>query len=439
METLLTIVAGSLLLVSLGLLAHTYLIYPLLMACLSRGRKLPEERYVEDSEFPEVAVLMAAYNEEAVLESTLTSIFGSDYPMERVTVWIGSDGSTDCSHEIIERFAADFSNLTLEIFEGRNGKIRIINSLARKAKERFSDPATAVFVICDANIIWETSALRRMVAHLKRVEVGLVGCSVVDASRQHEGIGDQEETYVGLENRLKYAEGVLWGNMIGAFGACYSMNASLFTPVPESYIVDDFFQTFSVLEKGCAAIVEIEAVCYEAVSTDIEEEFRRKQRIARGNFQNLEHFRSFLLPWNGGWSTSFAFWSHKGLRWNGPGLFIGAFISSAVLAVFHPIGLVPLFGMIASFAVAGIDWLQARSGAKSHFKPFRFLRYLYAMNGALFLGWLAYLKGSSNSVWEPTKRVGELFRASAHAMPPREEKTKKRDQKSAAGEEASPR
>lgn len=390
----------------LALLAHSYAFYPLLLGFLARGKTLPPERFESDDEFPEMAVLLAVYNEDAVLEETLRSIFASEYPAEKMKVLIGSDGSTDRSDAIVQRFRERHPNLHLAVFGGRNGKIRIINQLAADAAEHFTDPSAAIYVLCDANVVWTPSLPRRLARHFKRGEVGLVGAAVEDKVRQHAGIGDAEEAYIGQENLVKYREGVLWGNVVGAFGACYAMRASLFSPVPDHHIVDDFYLTFQCLEKGSRAIVDLEAVCYEAVSTEISEEFRRKRRIATGNFQNLRRFRRFIRPWNSNWATFFAFWSHKGLRWCGPFLLIGMMVSAAILAFDSPFYRLAVIGLAGTFAFAWLDSRMSRREGGRHVKLFRFIRYFYSMNFALFLGFVAFVKGGGNSVWEPTKREG---------------------------------
>lgn len=401
-------IAQVLLGVALLLLAHTYAVYPLLMRMLSRRRSLPERARVRDEDLPELAVLMAVYNEEKVLVSTLSSILASDYPREKIQVFIGSDGSTDRSNEIIKGFAKEDRRLRLVPFGGRNGKIRIINHLAEGATSTFADPERALFVLCDANVEWTPDLLRRMAEHYQRDEVGLVGCAVIDKARDREGIGDQEDAYIGMENEIKFAEGVFWGRVMGAFGACYSMRASLFDPVPTNHIVDDFYLTMLCLEKRRDAIVDLDAVCHEAVSTDISEEKRRKRRIATGNFQNLCRFWSFLLPWRGGCATSFAFWSHKGLRWFGPQLLITAGIASLALLVIyptHPLSLLCSMGMAAAALAVFIDTSLHALNLPSP-KLLRFIRYFFSMNLALFLGWIDFLRGPQNSVWEPTRRDG---------------------------------
>lgn len=389
-----------------GLLAHTYAMFPILLSFLARGKSLPDAGFSSESDLPEVAVLMAVYNEEVVLEKTLRSILETNYPTEKISVWIGSDGSTDRSHEILKSFQADHPNLCLKIFEGRNGKIRIINQLVSDAAAKFKNPDTALFFLCDANVAWTPELIHQLSRHFSREEIGFVGASVKDDTRNRVGIGDEEDAYVGRENLVKFQEGVLWGQVIGAFGACYAMRANLFEPVPENYIVDDYFLTVGCLAKGKKGIVDLEAVCYEAVSTDISEEFRRKRRIATGNFQNRRHFQSYFQPWRGGLAAAFAFWSHKGLRWYGPFLIAGAFLSSLILAFLAPVLSVFCVGFLATFAVALFDKWQSQKEDGKHVKIFRLIRYFYAMNVALFLGWIAYSRGVQNSVWEPTRREG---------------------------------
>ncbi|MEM9281319.1 MAG: glycosyltransferase [Verrucomicrobiota bacterium] len=399
------------------LIVHTYVGYPILISLFAKGKSLPEDRFVEDEEFPEVTVLMAVYNEEEVLEKTLKSVLASDYPQGKLRVLVGSDGSTDRSHQIVETLQQNYSELELRVFAGRNGKIRIVNRLAREARRGFEEVDSAAFILCDANVCWESDLLKRLISHFKRGEIGVVGASVIDVDvNQRGGIGAEEQSYVSQENRTKFNEGVLWGATMGAFGACYAMRAPLFRPVPENYIVDDFFLTMSALEQGKKAIVDLEAECHEAVSSEISEEFRRKKRIATGNFQNLQRFEKFIRPWVGGLSVWFAFWSHKGLRWVGPLLLAIAFISSFLLAVMHPFYLLPYATLVATAAIGLIDHFSSMIVKERYIRAFRFVRYFYSMNGAIVLGFLAFCRGVHHSIWEPTQRVAGARVNSTQAM-----------------------
>ena len=203
-----------------------------------------------------------------------------------------------------------------------------------------------------------------------------------------------------IENYLKFLEGKTWGAMMGAFGACYAMRADLFEPVPANFIVDDFFLTMKVLDKKKSAIMETNAICYEDVSQDAGQEFRRKVRISTGNFQNLKTFAPLLWPpWKG---LAFSFFSHKVLRWNGPAFIALAYVSCAALAYSNPFYYWLWLVQTALFLVPLCDYLLKQLGI--HITFIRLIAYFYLMNLALLIGLFKFLKGVKTNVWEPTKR-----------------------------------
>ena len=52
---------------------------------------------------PSVTILIAAYNEEDVIESTLKNKLDLDYPKDKLEIIVISDGSTDGTDEIVRR------------------------------------------------------------------------------------------------------------------------------------------------------------------------------------------------------------------------------------------------------------------------------------------------------------------------------------------------
>jgi cellulose synthase/poly-beta-1,6-N-acetylglucosamine synthase-like glycosyltransferase len=386
-------------------ICHTYLIYPKLIIWWLNRRKFVQnysQTDHQDQEWPEMNVVMAMYNEESVIQKTLQSITASDYPDGKLKIYVGSDNSTDGSHQIVKVFMRRYPAINLEIFKGRSGKIKIINQLV----EKIPVASGSIVVLCDANVVWTQSLAKKLARHFCDEAIGIVASTVIDDKHSKRGIGNEEEAYVNRENLVKYGEGKLWGRMMGAFGACYAMRRAAFEPVPANYNVDDFYQTMVCYEKGYRGIVDLEAICYEAVSEDISEEFRRKRRISKGNFQNLIRFWRYLQPWNCGLATFFAFWSHKGLRWFGAWLLILAMMSCTWLAISgYMIYQAACLVFLATFVATGIDKLMETCFKNQRISVFKFVRYFYAMNAALFLGSLEFCLGVRNSIWEPTKRV----------------------------------
>lgn len=385
---------------SVFLLFHSYLLYPLLLRWFTRGKQNNQNTFNanQKAKLPKLYVLMAAYNEERVIEEKLNSIFASDYPMEKLEVWIGSDNSTDATNAVLEEFAAQYPNLHWHNFEGRNGKIRIINRLHGFISSNLQ--ANDVLILTDANVFFTSNTCYELAKHYRHPQMGVVAANILNSGVQDSGISFQEKWYIQRENSVKYLEGIWGGCMMGAFGAAYALRADFFEPVPENFIVDDFYLSLKAIEKGGLSIKEPQAVCYEDVSDDILEEFRRKKRISAGNFQNLHAFAHLTLPQKG--KIAFCFWSHKVLRWLGPFLIIATFCSSFALASQNHFYFTLLMIQVASAGIPLLDYLFKKAGL--HFKILRFITYFQLMNVALLLGFFNYLKGIKSNVWKPTKR-----------------------------------
>ena len=77
------------------------LLYPLGAAALARVRT---RRVRKEAIEPHVTVIVAAYNEEPVIERRLENLLALDYPADRLELVVTSDASTDRTHELVERF-----------------------------------------------------------------------------------------------------------------------------------------------------------------------------------------------------------------------------------------------------------------------------------------------------------------------------------------------
>ena len=372
---------------------HSYVLFPLILYWLAKNKKQNEITYqINDSELPSVAILIAAYNEESVIEEKIKSIFLTDYPIEKIQVFIGTDACTDQTNAIIQRYV-DTHAVRLIEFNNRTGKTTIINHLATLAK-------ADVFILTDANVFFLKQTIFEMLKHYKNNSIALVAGNILNPVVKIDGIAYQEKSYLTRENKIKYQEGICWGSMIGAFGGCYSLRAANFKSVPNHFIVDDFYLSMSVLQQGKLAITELAAICTEDVSNKVLEEFRRKVRIARGNFQNLFHFASLLQnPFS---SVGFCFWSHKVIRWMGPFLLILALITSSLWSLSHAAFLPIVYLQLGLMLSPIIDWVFKKIGI--HLKLLRFASHFYLMNLALLKGFFLFKKGIKSSIWEPTKR-----------------------------------
>lgn len=342
---------------------------------------------------------MAAHNEEKILPAKLDSIFNTHYPTQCLHVLVGSDNSTDQTNAILAQYAERYPNLHYLCLEGRNGKINTINKLSAHFSHLLQQPQ-AVLVLTDANVLFTPYLYQYLAAWFSMPQIGIVGANVLNVGIQKSGISYQEQWYIQRENNIKHYEGLAGGCMMGAFGACYALRASLWTPVPHNFIVDDFYLTMHVLQQGYAAIAEPAAICYEDVSDDIWEEFRRKRRISAGNFQNLHAFSTLLCPNKG--LVAFCFWSHKVIRWLGAIVLPFLLLCAFILAKYNPIYYVLFILQLGLYLSPIADNILKKVGL--HSRLIRFSAYFCLMNIALLLGFFHYIKGINNNVWKPTRR-----------------------------------
>ena len=255
--------------ICLFLLVYTYFIFPFSTIFLARRRSLNNKFYNQKDEMPSVSILIAAYNEQDVIKEKVMSIINSNLPSSKIEIIIGSDCSTDNTNEIISKLANNHSFINVKIFTERSGKSSVVNKLVKQAKNE-------IIILTDANIIFSKNTIQSLIRHFKDSKIGLVDSNMVNIGIKKSGISLQEKTYISSEVKFKHAESKLWGMLMGPFGGCFAIKKSLFVPIPENFMVDDFFICMNILKNGNLAINDLDAVVYEDVSNQIYEEFRRK-------------------------------------------------------------------------------------------------------------------------------------------------------------------
>jgi len=120
------------------LILYTYAGYPLILEGLVRSKKRsPEYTPI----LPKTSLLIAAYNEEKILEAKILNALQLDYPREKLQIIVANDSSTDLTAEIAEKFADN--GVLLVTTPNRMGKIGNINYAANFATGE-------VFIISDA-------------------------------------------------------------------------------------------------------------------------------------------------------------------------------------------------------------------------------------------------------------------------------------------------
>ena len=121
------------------------------------------------STFPPVSVLIAAYNEERVISSTIQHLLDSDYPAP-LEIVVVDDGSKDQTAAIVATIAAGESRVTL-IRQPNGGKSSALNRALSEAHNN-------TLVMIDADTMVAPDGLRQLVAPLADPAVGAVSGAI---------------------------------------------------------------------------------------------------------------------------------------------------------------------------------------------------------------------------------------------------------------------
>jgi biofilm PGA synthesis N-glycosyltransferase PgaC len=111
-----------------------------------------------DGEWPPVTVIVAAYNEEAAIATTLEHVAASTYP-GRPEVVLADNNSTDRTAELAEAAAARLGLDYRRIFEPVAGKHHALNTA-------LADVSTPLVVTVDADTLMHPEALTYLIARV---------------------------------------------------------------------------------------------------------------------------------------------------------------------------------------------------------------------------------------------------------------------------------
>ncbi len=331
--------------------AYVYIGYPLVLWVLSSLKSLQEVAMPPVDKLPTVTLVVSCFNEADVIEEKLNNVMELDYPEDRLSVLVVSDGSTDGTDEIVERFAAQGVQLIRQ--EGRLGKTMGLNLAMESVR---SD----ITVFSDANAMYAPDAVRQLVRHFQRPDVGyVVGAALytdgeVGASAQNEGL------YWRYELAIKTME--------------------------------------SRLYRG---VFEPKAQCFEETAGEFDKEIARKERIVNRSIRGLFRVRGVMNPFKTG-LFSFMVISHKLLRWLIPlFLALGGFGSLALslfgVTVFKLIAL----GGVLTIGLAAIGHFSSHKNALPIWISFPY--YFVAVNWYAVRGILRAIQGETQVTWDSAR------------------------------------
>ena len=375
---------------SLATLAFVYIFYGLGIWIYNKIFRSNTPGFSENSELPDVAFVIAAYNEEEVIGQKILNTLALDYPTEKLTIYVISDGSTDKTNAIVE----EYPQVKLLWRPQRKGKTAAINRILPGITQ-------AITVFSDANVMVNQNALQTMVKHYTLPLVGGVSGEKRVVSADHENASSTEGIYWKYESFLKREDAKL-NTLVGAAGELFSIRTHLFIPVPEDTLLDDFTISMNIIKQGYTIAYEPNAYASESPSLNIHEEYKRKVRIGAGGLQSVLRFPEFLNPFQYG-VVSFQYIFHRFSRWIiSPLLIPVVYISNGYLingSNFY------LFFFIAQtlFHLASISgWFFESKNTR--FKLLYIPFYFNFMHYCILAGWVKLITGKQKVTWQKATR-----------------------------------
>jgi cellulose synthase/poly-beta-1,6-N-acetylglucosamine synthase-like glycosyltransferase len=373
---------------TLALLA-TYVLYPLVVAVLSRLSGRPW--HCDEQHMPAATMVVAAYNEEAVLEEKIRNFLSIDYPADKLTLLIGSDGSGDGSNALLERLSD--GERVRAVFCERGGKMKTINRLVARVE-------TPYIIFSDANTMYHPMSVRRLLRHFADDNIGGVCGKLILRPVNESSGGRGEHTYWSFENLIKQWEGN-FATTLGATGGIYAIRREHFIPQPESgYVADDFLLPMRILANGKRFVFDGQAIAREDTMPDLRQEFRRKVRVAVSTFNAMRMLRREAVRYP--LSVRLMLFAHKRLRWAAPFFLIGL-LASVLLLSSLPWALYYLLVPVLAFCGLALLALIVESFGK-RLGVLSLPLYFLSINAALLVGWYKFLFGPSETTWEPSAR-----------------------------------
>jgi cellulose synthase/poly-beta-1,6-N-acetylglucosamine synthase-like glycosyltransferase len=363
----------------------TQLGYALALAAVAAlGPRRPPQPGGERFALPSLSLIVAAHDEQEVIEEKVRNALALDYPRELLEVIVACDGCGDATAERARGAGAD---VVLEL--PRGGKIRAQDAAVGRARGE-------LVAFSDANAQWQPDAARELAGAFADPRVGYACGQVrfVQAAQGREG-GNQEGVYWRYEMAVRGLESRL-SSVTAGNGAIYATRRASYLIV-DPVMGHDLSLPFNMVKRGMRAVYVPSARATEKMVPTIEGEFARKRRMMSHTWPIL--LRGGMLSPRG-YPPGYAamIFSHRLLRYATPGLHALALaLNVALLAgsggaarVVYLVTLLVQLTLLAAAALAGVLPLR----------PLLVARYYVLTTASPAAGLWDWLRHGTDATWD---------------------------------------
>jgi cellulose synthase/poly-beta-1,6-N-acetylglucosamine synthase-like glycosyltransferase/peptidoglycan/xylan/chitin deacetylase (PgdA/CDA1 family) len=239
---------------------------------------------------PHVTVIVPAYNEAKVINSTIRSLLGQEYG-GALDIIVVDDGSPDTTYDVVQR---EFGQVDrVQVFRKQNGgKASALNFGIARAKGE-------IVVCLDADTQFIPTTVARLVAPMYDPKVGAVAGNAKVGNRNNLVTRWQALEYVTSQNLDRRALAVLNAITIvpGAVGAWRKSYVQAVGGFSEDTLAEDQDLTWALGEEGVRVVYADDAIAYTEAPDTLRTLVRQRFRWAFGTLQCAwKHRRIFLRP-----------------------------------------------------------------------------------------------------------------------------------------------
>ncbi len=384
----------------LFLVFYSYVGYGIVLFFLVQIKRLftNEKVNFNDQYQPDVTFVVAAFNEQDWIEDKIRNCIAFDYPKNKIHLLFVTDGCSDRTPDMVKEYPwPEEVSWSLHHSPERKGKIAAVERIMEFVK-------TPIVIYTDANTDVNAAAIKEIVKHYENPQVGAVaGEKRISMGSKDAANAAGEGIYWKYESMLKRWDSELH-TVVGAAGELFSLRTELFQAVPQDTVIEDFYMTLRIAQKGYKVRYEPAAFAVESSSASVKEELKRKIRIAAGGLQAISRLTPLLNIFKYG-MLSFQYISHRVLRWTlAPlALPIILILNIQLALTGDPLYTYILYAQLAFYAAALIGYLLETRQLK--LKAFFIPYYFCIMNYAVYMGFFRFVKGSQSVVWEKAKRA----------------------------------
>ena len=262
-------------LLSLAVLLFLFALLPYLIYLLGMYFGKKSDQVPASFLYPDISIIMSAYNEEQVIGKRIANIQECHYPKERIEIIFVDDCSSDDTKNLAKS-CLERSGITYQLIANseRLGTNRSYNFAISKANY-------PIIVTTDADVFFEPDALNYLIGRLLSDEKIAAVTGELRPVMNANSTTMLEGVYRSFYGRMCAWESAL-DSTYNFNGALVAFRSDLIRRINDKLGADDANTAFEAIRKGYRAVYESKAIVYEDIPGSFTIQYRQKTRRATG-------------------------------------------------------------------------------------------------------------------------------------------------------------